>query len=156
MLRVVFSSVKFDALQNQVSYSKKKNFYKTFRDSNSKCDVVSQNSISLLDYVAREFRTSFKEIRNVQNHMLFLLFILFYFILFYLFISWCCECIKLFKGCMFLLEKRNFAFRFCRIKKRTWEIKFLWRKNFTLYENLIVFKTHYKLEKVNLFCTDLK
>ena len=38
--------------------TRRKNFCKNFRASNSKCDVILRNSISQLDFVTREFRTS--------------------------------------------------------------------------------------------------
>ena len=38
--------------------TRKKNFYKHFRVSNSKCDVILRNSDSQIDFVTREFRTS--------------------------------------------------------------------------------------------------
>ena len=39
--------------------TRKKNFFKNFRVSNSNCDVILRNSLSLLDFVTREFRTSY-------------------------------------------------------------------------------------------------
>ena len=46
----------FDEVQLVIQ---KKNIYKTFPVSNSKCDVILRNSIFYLEFVIREFRTSF-------------------------------------------------------------------------------------------------
>ena len=40
--------------------TQKKNFYKTFRVSKSKCDVILRNSISELDFATGEFGTLIK------------------------------------------------------------------------------------------------
>ena len=38
--------------------AQEENFYKTFRASNSKCDVNLRDSVLQLDFVTGEFRTS--------------------------------------------------------------------------------------------------
>ena len=68
-------------IQNHVKYlrwsvyegeivTRKNNFCKKFRVSNSKCNVIFCNSISQLDFVTQEFRTSFcirKEYKSSQK-----------------------------------------------------------------------------------------
>ena len=46
--------------------TRKKNFYKNVRVINSKCDVILRNSISYLDFVTREFRSSGKSLIKIK------------------------------------------------------------------------------------------
>ena len=57
------SNSKFNLIFHEVELvTQRKNFYKNFRVSNSKCDVILRNSVLQLDFVTREFRTSFWEL----------------------------------------------------------------------------------------------
>ena len=38
--------------------NRKKNFYINFQVGNSKCDIILRSSVSKLDFVSRDFRTS--------------------------------------------------------------------------------------------------
>ena len=55
------SNSKFNLIFYEIKLvARKKNFYKKFWVSNSKCDVISRNSVWQLDFVTQEFRTSSK------------------------------------------------------------------------------------------------
>ena len=58
-LNLWVSNSKFSLIYYEIALlNRKKNFYINFQVGNSKCDVILRNSVSKLDFVTREFRTS--------------------------------------------------------------------------------------------------
>ena len=69
------SNSKFNLIFYKVELvTRKKNLYKHFRVSNSKCDLILRNLVSKFDFVTREFRTSTKKtLHSMLNFYVMLL-----------------------------------------------------------------------------------